>query len=151
METTVETTEKIEIQKDAILHMNLRRIIIGLSEIGNLDIEDFDTNYNITKTIANLNQVDKAYNKSLGALQKKYVKKDDKGSLVIENGFFIFNSEEDKKTYGEELDKLDEVVIDETKTKVWRLKTSQLQKIKGLKGTTMSKCYELIIDDLNKK
>lgn len=152
METTAETNteKKIEIPKGAILNMNIKRIIIGLSEIGNLDIEDFETNYNITKTIANLNQVDKAYNKSLSALQKKYVKKNDKGNFVIENNFFVFNSEDDKKKYGEELDKLDETVVDETKTKVWRLKTSQLQKIKGLKGTTMSKCYELIIDDLNK-
>lgn len=141
-------TEEIE-KKTGIVNRDLKRIIIGLSEIGNLEIEDFDTNYNITRTITNLNQVDKAYNKSLGALQKKYVKKDDRGTLIIENGFFVFNTEQDKKCYGEELDKLDETEV--TDIKVWKLKTSQLKKIKGIKGTTMAKCHELIEDDLNTK
>jgi len=148
METT---TAETKVNEKAILNLNLKRIIIGLSEIGNLEIESFDTNYNITRTIANLNQVDKAYTKSLSAIQKKYIRKDDKGNLASENGYFIFNSDTDKESYTKEVEALEETIVDETKTQVWRLKASELQKIKGVKGTTMAKCHELIEDDINKK
>ncbi len=139
------------VNSNAILNINLKRIIIGLSEIGNLEIEDFNTNYNITRTIANLNQLDKAYTKSLSAIQKKYIKKDEKGNFAYENGFFIFNSDADRDSYSKELEALEENIVDETKTHVWRLKASELQKIKGIKGTTMAKCHELIEDDIIKK
>lgn len=142
------TAAEKNIDQKPIMNVNLKRIIIGLTEIGNLDIEDFNTNYNITRTVANLSQVEKAYSKSASALQKEYVKKDDKGNLVIENGFFVFENEENKKSFQDKAAELDEKIIDESVTKVWRIKASELRKIKGIKGTTMAKCYELIIDDI---
>lgn len=148
METKTTAAEK-KIDEKSIMNINLKRIIIGLTEIGNLDIEDFNTNYNITRTIANLNQVEKAYTKSAAALQKEYVKKDDKGNLISENGFWIFENDEKRKSFQDKATELDEKIIDESVTKVWRIKASDLKKIKGLKGTTMAKCYELIIDDID--
>jgi len=126
----------------------ISRTIIGLGEIGNLDIEDFKLNYGITRSIANLSQVEKAYIKSLNAIQKKYISKDEKGNFVIEGNNYVFNSEKEKSSYLDELDKLNETVVD---VEVWKMKTSDLQKLKGIKGTTMSKCHEIIIDDLNLK
>ncbi len=142
------TDSTAEKKSNAILNMNVTRMIIGLTEIGNLDIEDFDINYNITRNIANLNDIEKAYSKSLTALQKKYVKKDEKGNLTIQNNFFVFENDENKKSYTDELEKLNETIVDETKVKIYKLKTSELKKIKGLKGTTMAKCHELIEDDI---
>jgi hypothetical protein len=147
METETEKKETV-IADDAITNSKVNRIIVSLSEIGNLEIEDFDLNYGITRTLANLNQVEKAYLKSLTAIQKKCIKKDEKGNLAVENGFFVFNNTEDKETYGKETEELNEKVVD---VKVWRMKTSQLKKIKGIKGTAMAKCNELIDDDLNIK
>lgn len=131
-----------KIDQKSIMNVNLKRIIIGLTEIGNLDIEDFNTNYNITRTIANLSQVEKAYNKSVASLQNEYVKD-------IQNGFYVFENEENKKVFQEKITELDEKILDESTTKIWRIKASDLKKIKGIKGTTMAKCYELIIDDID--
>lgn len=141
MKTSTTKTEK-KIDQKSIMNVNLKRIIIGLTEIGNLDIEDFNTNYNITRTIANLNQVEKAYNKSVASLQNEYVKD-------IQNGFYVFENEENKKVFQEKATELDEKILDESTTKIWRIKASDLKKIKGIKGTTMAKCYELIIDDID--
>lgn len=148
METTAAAENKGE---KKITNISLKRIIIGLGEIGNLDIEDFNTNYNITRTIANLSQVEKAYTKSASALQKEYIKKDEKGNLISENGFWVFDSEEKNKEFQQKATELDEKVVDESVTKVWRIKASELKKVKGLKATSMAKCHELIIDDIDDK
>ena len=149
METTTETTmaevtTTVENSVKPILNINVSRILLGLSEIGNLEIEDFKVNYAITRSIANLTVVEKAYSKSLAALQKKYVKMDENGNLSVQNNFFVFNSLEDNKKYREELDKLNEFVVD---VKVFAIKSSDLKDVKGLKALTMAKCHELVVDD----
>jgi hypothetical protein len=126
-----------------IVNINVSRIIMGLTEIGNLDIDDFDTNYNISKTITNLGEVEKAYNKTLQNLMKTHIKVDEKGQLASENGSYIFNSVKDRETYLEAFDALANKPVS---AEVWNLKLSELRKIKGIKGTTMAKCQELIDD-----
>jgi len=133
--------------QNKILNINISRTILGLTEIGNLEIEDFKMNYNITRSITNLSVAEKAYNKTMSTLMKKHIQKDEKGNLVILNGFYVFISEKDKEDYQKNIDVLNETI---TEAKVWTLKTSELQKIKGVKGTTMAKFNELIIDDINK-
>ena len=152
-ETTTTTTENTMLENvKPILNINVSKIILGLTEIGNHEIEDFKVNYAITRSITNLGVVEKSYNKSLAALQKKYVKLDENGNLSLQNNFFVFNSLEDNKKFREELDKLNEYVVD---VKVFAIKASDLEKIKDangkslIKATTMSKCHELIIDDLD--
>lgn len=126
------------------LKMDLGRIIIGLSELGNLDIEDFDTNFSISKTIANLTVFEKAYSKTIQSLQKRHIKIDEKGQLANENGSYIFKSVKDREDYLDAFDKISEEPVN---CDVWRLKLSELRKIKGIKGTMMAKFHELIIDD----
>lgn len=126
-----------------IVNMDVPRIIIGLTEIGNLDIDDFDTNYNITKTITNLGVVEKTYTKTLQALMKKHIKVDDKGVFETENNSYVFLSKEDREKYLEEYESLVNAPVN---AEVWKLKLSELRKIKGIKGTTMAKCHELIED-----
>ena len=129
-----------------ILHINVSRIILGLTEIGNLEIEDFDTNMGISKTIANLGVIEKAYAKTMQTFMKKHIKKGENGNLLIENGSYVFLSDKDKEEYQEATEKLNETVVNE---KVWTFKATDLKKIKGLKATSMAKCHELIIDDRN--
>lgn len=139
--------EKTENKIGVILNSEVTRIIIGLTELGNLDIDDYKTNYGIAKTINNLGVVEKAFNKSIESLRKKYVKVNEDGTYQIENNSYVFNSKEDKETYITELEKIQDTVVD---AKVFRLKESELKKIKGLKGTTMAKLYELIEHDETK-
>lgn len=139
--TLVESTEP------KIMNINISRTILGLTEIGNLEIEDFTMNYNITRSIANLSVAEKAYGKTIQTLQKKHIQKDEKGNYATLNGFYIFLSENDKEAYQKAFDELNETIVD---VKIYSMKASDLQKIKGIKGTTMAKCFELIIDDLKK-
>lgn len=146
METTVEKTEKTnssDTQK--ILNINIKRIIIGLTEIGNLDIEDFNTNLNISKTIANLNLAEKAYIKTTQTIMKKHIKQNDTGGLVIDaNKFYVFKTEQDRIDYENAIEKLNETEVTE---KIFPLKVSVLKNVKGLKGNMMAKCHEVIMDD----
>jgi len=136
--------EKVEEKTESkIFNINVSRIIMGLTEIGNLDIEDFDTNYNISKTITNLGEVEKAYNKTLQNLMKTHIKIDEKGQYAHENGSYIFNSQKDREIYLEAFDTLANKPVE---AEVWELKLTELRKIKGIKGTTMAKCQELIDD-----
>jgi hypothetical protein len=138
--------EKVEEKTESkIFNINVSRIIMGLTEIGNLDIEDFDTNYNISKTITNLGEVEKAYNKTLQNLMKTHIKIDEKGQYAHENGSYIFKSPKDRETYLEAFDNLANKSVE---ADIWKLKLSELRKIKGIKGTTMAKCQELIDDKL---
>ncbi len=150
MEENNETTEQNPVQKnpDDILNINVGRIIVGLTEIGNLEIENFEINIGISKTISNLSLIEKAYVKSTQALMKKHIKRDDVGGLQILNGFYVFKSEKDKDEYDKLTEALNETVITE---KVFKLKTTELEKIKGIKGTMMAKCHELIIYDKDVK
>jgi hypothetical protein len=135
--------ENSKSEAKVISNVDVPRIIIGLTEIGNLDIDDFDTNYNITKTITNLGVVEKAYTKTLQALMKKHIKVDEKGNFETENNSYIFISKEDRDKYLEEYEALVNAPVN---AEVWKLKLSELRKIKGIKGTTMAKCHELIED-----
>ena len=141
---TVDNTVK---DPKAILNINVSRIILGLTEIGNLDIDDFDINIGISKTITNLSVAEKAYGKTMQSLMKAHIKTDENGNLATSNNFYIFKSEKDKESYQDALDKLNDTVIEE---KVWKMKASDLRKVKGIKGTTMAKCNELIIYDAEK-
>jgi hypothetical protein len=146
-ETTTVEGKVIDMPKDngiGILNMDVSRIIMGLTEIGNLDIDDFKTNYQISKTITNLGVVEKAYNKSFQSLLKKHVKVGEDGNYLIENGSYVFNSKQDRDAYVDAFEKLQN---ERVSAKIWKLKESQLNKIKGLKGTTMAKCFELIEQD----
>jgi len=145
--TTETTTAAVTVEENPIMNLNLKRIILGLTEIGNLDIDDFKVNYSITKTIANLNTVEKAYNKTLNTLMNKLIQKDENGNFMSANNFYIFSSEQNKKEYFDAVEKLNDTILDDD-VKVYKLKASDLQNIKGLKGTTMAKCHELIIDDI---
>lgn len=139
------TTTAAEPENEPILNVNISRIIKGLTAIGSMDIEDFKLNYGITRNIAKLSMVEKAYNKSTDGLVKKYVKRTETGAFMSSNGFFDYESTGDREKYEEEKTKLDEMVFDE---KIYKIKTSQLKELhgKGL-GMMMSLCHELIIDD----
>lgn len=132
-----------------ILNCNISRMMMGLSSIGNLDNEDFKMNYSITKMISKLDALEKAYQKSKTALQKKYCKLDTKGNLMLaEANQVIFKDDSAKAEYIQEQLILDESEISSDIT-IFRLKASELAKIKGgVKGSVMANCYELIIDDL---
>ena len=119
--------ENSKSEAKVISNVDVPRIIIGLTEIGNLDIDDFDTNYNITKTITNLGVVEKAYTKTLQALMKKHIKVDEKGNFETENNSYIFISKEDRDKYLEEYEALVNAPVN---AEVWKLKLSELRKIK---------------------
>jgi hypothetical protein len=130
-----------------ILNSEVTRIIIGLTELGNLDIEDFKTNYQIAKTINNLGMVEKAINKTIESFKKKHISLGEDGNYKVENNSYVFKSKEDKDNYISEIEKIQDATVD---TKIFTIKESELKKIKGLKGTTMAKLYELIEHDETK-
>ena len=152
METEM-TNKKVDMEvvindKIKIINLNIKRIIIGLTEIGNLDIEDFDTNLSISKTIANLNVAEKAYVKTMQNLMKKHILKDDKGKFVVDGNNFVYLSVKDKEEYEKAIEALNETEVTE---KIFYLKTSVLKNVSGLKGNMMAKCHEVINDDLSDK
>lgn len=125
----------------------LNRVIVGLNELSNCDIDNFDINMDISKTIANLSIAEKAYVKTVQVLMKKHIKKDENGELVSVNGFYIFKSEKDKEEYQDSTEKLNDVIVNED---VCVLKASFLKDIKGIKASVLSKINELIVDDRKK-
>jgi hypothetical protein len=138
--------ESMESNAKQIRNVNVARIMKGLGEMGALEIEDFNFKYNITKSMVNLSVVEQLYIKYVTDLNKKYVKVDENNNLMSdERGNLIFKSGEDKKNYSDAFAKLNETVVD---VKVWTMKASDLEKIKGLRAVTMSKFHELIIDDI---
>ena len=124
-----------------IQNCNISRIILGLMEIGSLEIEDLQTNISISKNIANLSIVEKAYGKSLDVIKNKYVKKDEVGAFMQENGIYLFSSIEDKEAYASAITKLNESVVTE---ELFSIKISPLQTIKGIKAIMFAKCDELM-------
>ncbi len=145
-ETTAENKTANDTQESKkIININIKRIMMGVNEIGNLDIEDFDTNLSISKTIANLNVAEKAYTKTMQTLMKKHIKKNDAGGLMVDDkNFYVFLSDKDKVEYENAVEKLNETEVTE---KVFKLKTSVLRNVKGIKGSVMAKCHEVIDDD----
>lgn len=127
-----------------IANADLNSIVLGLNEIGSLDIEDFPTNLAISTNISRLKDAQKAYGKSTQALAKKYVTKLPNGNLSITDNFYDFDTPELKQTYLDELDKLNEASIE---ARVFTLKTSKLKEIEGLKGKSMAMCFAVIEDD----
>ena len=144
--TTKSEKVKTDHQVPTLSNAVVSRTIVGLTEIGKLDIEDFRLNYAITKTITNLSEVEKAYSKSGLSLTKKHVKVEDNGNFAIQNGFYVFKTNSDKDAYEKGKEALDNQTID---VKVWTMKTSVLKDIKGIKATWMAMCAELITDDAN--
>lgn len=125
----------------------LNRVINGLNELANCDIDNFDINMDISRTIANLNIAEKAYVKTVQSLMKKHIKKGEDGELVSANGFFVFKSEKDKDEYQDSTEKLNEIIVNED---VCVLKASFLKDVKGIKASVLSKINELIVDDRKK-
>ena len=146
MDTATEKQNNEEVSNPhEIRNGNVSRIILGLTELGNLAIDDFSINYGITRTITSLTIVEKAYNKTLGNIMNKYILKE-KGNFLSVDGFYLFASASDKEEYQKNLDELNEGIVT---AKYFTIKASDLKKITGVKGTTMAKFSELIIHDLD--
>lgn len=150
METTdkiaKDTTSDMKRIGTVILNIDISRNIIGLSELGNLEITDFGMNMEIIETIAELSKIEKVYLKTLNALMKRHIDVDEKGNFKNENGMYVFKTPNDKKTYLEEYEKLTEHENDID----FKIKASVLKGIVGLKASTMSKFHEFIENDLKK-
>ena len=143
----MENTKDTPTQNGAkpISNGNVGRIVEGLTEIGNLEIDDFDMNIAISKTLANLKVVAQAYQKTTITIMKKHIKVDEKGNFLSENGFYIFISVKDKEDYQVEVDALNDTKVVE---KVWTFKASDLKKAGLKKATMMSKIDELLVYDI---
>jgi len=140
---------------------NISNIINGLEMIGKLDIDDYKFNYTIGRNLEKLVPMLKSYNKSFEALINKYTLKDNKGKPVIVNkqvqiddkgkpifggGEYDYNSKEDRENYIKKKTELQEM---ENEVDLWKLKTSILEKIKGVNGVMNFMLKQIIIDDKN--
>ena len=139
METATATATK------KIKNISVTRIMIGLNELGNLPIGDFKINLGITRTITFLSPIEQAFQKSKKALMDKHISQDDKGNYRVDEGkLFIYKSVKDKEEYAKEVVKLDDAEHEVS----FIIKATELQKISGLKASTMNKFHELIDDDI---
>lgn len=142
-----------------IQNINLNLLIKGLEQIGQLEITDFHLNWNIGRNLAKFLSLWKSYSKSLNALINKHVKMDEKGSPIIINkdvqldkagkvflsgGEYDYKTLEDKKSYLKSKVELDEI---ENDVKIFKLKTSALENLKGLNGVMLYLLGDLIEDD----
>lgn len=127
-----------------VLNINLSRIIIGMTDIGNLEIEDFELNLSIARNIIKLDIAEKAYLKTRKNLMKKHMKNNEFGVVLIENGNPVFKSEDDRLKFIDAIDKLEQT---EFKDEFSMIKTSSLKNIKGIKASMIANCHELIDDD----
>ena len=128
--------------------MDVQRIMVGLNELGSLEIPDFKLNYAITRLNVKLAGLDKAYVKSRKALMDAHVSVDERGMYVYNNDvdkLFVFKSIKDKDDYTSAINTLNETEITDI---TWTIKASVLKEIKGLKASTMMRINELIIDDV---
>ena len=129
-----------------IKNVNLNRLIKGLEQIGQLEITDFQLNYYISRNMDKLSSLWKSYTKSLSALINQHVKMSEEGTPVINGEDYSFKSKKDRELYIDKKTKLDEFV---TEVKIFYLKTSALEGIKGLNGVMLFLLGELIVDDKN--
>lgn len=129
-----------------IKNINLNRLIGGLEQVGQLDSVDFKFNYAVGRNIEKMATLGKSYSKSLSALVNKHVQMDDKGSPVTIGNEYDFKTKKDRETYIKSKTDLDEI---ENEVDLWLLKTSDLEKIKGLKAVTLFMLGDIIVDDLN--
>ncbi len=144
-----------------IKNANLKRLIIGLGQIGELSIPIFKLNYAIGRNLEKMTTLGKSYDKSLEALINKHAQIDDKGLAVTINDEYDFKSKKDRETFIKNKIELDEI---ENEVELWKLKTSVLEKVMkkikcdkcdaekevcGLNGILLYKLNEIIIDDAN--
>ena len=144
-----------------IQNSNLKRLLIGLGQIGELSIPIFKLNYAIGRNLEKLSTLGKSYDKSIDALLNKHVQIDDKGKYVTIGDEYDFKTKNDRGTFLKSKAELDEI---ETKVDLWKLKTSVLEKVMkkikcdkcdtekeicGLNGIILYKLNEIIIDDAN--
>lgn len=128
-----------------LTNLDAIRLLEGMTGLGNLAIEDFKTNYSITRNIDKLSSVVKAYYKSINASAGKYAIKDDSGNHTSPNGQYQFKNEVDKNRFLKQKMEIDET---EVQLDLFPIKVSELQKIKGLKAIQMAMCTELIEEDV---
>ncbi len=129
-----------------IKNCDVIRILQGLTELGNLDIEDYKLNYGIARSISNLQQSAKIFEKTLTSIQKKYFKKEDNGNFSVdEHGQHVFESASKRTEMEDEIEKLGDT---ECGSKVFKIKASDLKNLKGIKPNFIAKIMELIDDDV---
>lgn len=131
----------------------INNLQIGLAQIGNAAISDFQTNYAIAKNQAIITDVGTAFNKSLKVLQAKGCILDDSGNpKLTEENRLVFKTKEDEKTYLEDYDKLldQEIVgIKLYKLKISVLKDAETSPGKKITGNTLFLCQSVIDDDMD--
>ncbi len=143
----MENNSETKKENVVIKNCDVVRTLQGLTEIGNLDIEDYKLNYGIARSISNLQQSAKIYEKTLTSIQKKYFKKEDNGNFSVdEHGQHVFESKEKRTEMEIEIEKLGDT---DCGAKVFKMKASDLKNVKGVKANFISKVMELIIDDVN--
>ncbi len=133
------------VDEHVITNGKVQRIIMGLTQIGNLEIEDFQLNYGIGRSLSKLESIYKAFQKSELTYRNKYVKRDEFGNYLSSNGFYQFSTMANCEAYTKAIDDLIDTPIPEEK--LFKMKLSILENIKGIKGPMMSACWELIIHD----
>ena len=133
--------KKEAVNKPEIKNSDVTRIMVGLSEIGKLDIDDFETNHNISKNLTSLSVVEKSYGKTIQSLMKKHIEINEQGQYASEQGAFIFKSKKDREDYESAYEKISN---ENVKVELFEVKLSIIKKVKGLKGTMMAQCHELI-------
>jgi hypothetical protein len=118
----------------------------GLEEIGNLEIEDFNFNYHITRNLSSLTSAEKAKAKSNNSIFKKHVEISDNGQAKMESGDFVYKTPQSKEDFEKSMNTLNDSIVE---GKLFDLKTSQLKSIKGVTPKMQARCFELITDDCN--
>jgi len=140
----MENNEKTDV---VITNVKVSRILKGLNELSKLDINNFDINYGITKLTKKLMPIEIAYNKTRKALMDENIPVDEKdGTYKVDgNKMYVYKSIENRDKYFKEINELNEKIVEGI---TFRIKASELKKIKGIKAETMIAINELIIDDL---
>lgn len=129
---------------------NLIKIINGLTALGELEIENFSLNYAIARNTDILTSHLKTYQKMTKSLRDKHIKKNEDGSYATQkrdNGIeeFVFVDNTHKQEYISKVEKLGEQVVEVEK--LFTLKTSMLNEVKGIKPNMLLSCMELVVDD----
>ena len=89
---------------------------------------DITVQFILNKNTSEINSISKAYVDGRNKLLDKYVKKDDKGNMIIENNNYVFDEGNTEK-FLTEMDKLDNIENDV------KLQKLNIEDLKGTKVT----------------
>lgn len=137
--------------RKAMVTKEISTVLSALKKFDDFEIQDPDTVYKIGMNIISLTKYDKEILSIRNDITKKYADLNKQGQPMItltkRGPSYKFSDDENRKKFVDENEALDEKVIPET-VKIFKIKASELKKVKRLKPSIYFDCFPIIELDI---